>query len=51
MCIHAAEDSLTQLWFTLPPFAAVCARLAADILAALVLIKVFDLLKGKTNIQ
>ncbi len=51
MCVHAAEDSITQLWFTLPPFAAVCARLAADILAAFVLIKVIDLLKGKTNIQ
>jgi hypothetical protein len=51
MCVHAAEDSITRLWFTMPPFAAVCARLAADILAAFVLIKLIDLLKGKTNIQ
>ena len=51
MCVHAAEDSITKIWLTLPPFAAVCARLAADIAAAFILIKLIELLKGKTNIQ
>ena len=49
MCVHSAEDSLFAFWKSLPPFPAVCARIAVDLVIAGILAAGLDRLKKENR--